>query len=265
MRVFRDQLNREVVLHNVPQRIVSLVPSQTEFLHQIGANVVGQTIFCIHPKDKQRQTVRIGGTKKLKKEVISALKPDLIIGNKEENHSEDIAQLSQHVPVWVSDVHDVDSAIEMMHQMGALLDKEQQARMITEEIDRRWSRFPTLTEGQQKRVLYLIWRDPYMGVGGGTFIHDLLTRSGFDNVLGQKSRYPTLTNDMISHLDVDIVMLSSEPYPFKEKHITEMTRLAKGAKVVLVDGEMWSWYGNRMIIAADYIYQFREDIQNLMP
>jgi ABC-type Fe3+-hydroxamate transport system substrate-binding protein len=265
MRIFRDQLNREVVLHNVPQRVVSLVPSQTEFLHQIGAHVVGQTIFCIHPKDKQRQTVSIGGTKKLKMEVIFALKPDLIIGNKEENHSEDVAHLSQHFPVWVSDVHDVDSAIEMMHQIGEMLGKEQQARKITREIHRRWSRFKNITEVKPKRVLYLIWRNPYMGVGGGTFIHDLLKRSGFDNVLGHMSRYPTLTNDMITLLDVDIVMLSSEPYPFKEKHIAEMTLLTKGAKVVLVDGEMWSWYGNRMIIAADYIHQIREDWLDIMP
>ena len=253
----KDQVGRTVVVPKYPKRIVSLVPSQTELLFDLGlaARVVGITKFCIHPDDWFHSKTRIGGTKQLDFEAILALNPDLIIANKEENNKEDIEWLEKNFPVWVSDVNDLDSALEMIRFIAELTRTD--SSKLTQEIQSGFSQLMPIQP--QKKVLYLIWKNPYMAVGNDTFINELMQRCGFENVLSQ-SRYPELTDDEIVQLNPGLILLSSEPYPFKEKHIKELQNLLPNATIKLVDGEMFSWYGSRLKLAPSYFTNLVESI-----
>ena len=248
-RTVTDQIGRTVRIPKRPLRIVSLVPSQTELLFDLGLNdrVVGITKFCVHPDVWFRNKTRVGGTKKLNFVTISALKPDLIIANKEENNRDDIAHLEQEFPVWVSDVNDLDSALKMIDSIGQITDSD--SVPIRNEIELGFGHLkPIATD---LKTLYLIWKSPYMAAGSDTFIHDMMLRCGFRNVVGA-SRYPELTGDGIVNLNPALVLLSSEPFPFNENHIEALQNLLPNAKIALVDGEMFSWYGSRLSRAPAY-------------
>lgn len=251
---YKDQMNRTIALAQPPRRIVSLVPSQTELLFHLGLGdrVVGVTKFCVHPKEQCRQKAQVGGTKKLDIDLIKSLQPDLVIGNKEENEQEQVVQLMAGLPVWMSDVCDLPSALEMIRALGQITDTEHKAEALVEGISKG---FAALTPPKTRRAVYLIWRKPYMTVGGDTFIHDMLARAGFENVFGQQQRYPEITVMDMQVAKPDIVLLSSEPYPFKKKHIAELKTLLPNIPIVLVDGEMFSWYGSRMLPAITYFNQ----------
>lgn len=248
-RTFVDQMQREVFIHNPPKRIVSLVPSLTEFLHFLGLDqeVVGITKFCIHPELWFKNKERIGGTKKLKIQRVIDLQPDLVIGNKEENTIEDVVELEQHVPVWMSDVNTWDDAIDMVHKLGPVLSKERLCEKLKESIEELYSGVQSI--GNNKSVLYFIWNNPLYVAGQGTFICSMLEKIGFRNAC-TFSRYPSL--DDIPAVCPHYIFLSSEPYPFKKKHIAEFSARFPTSKIILVDGEMFSWYGSRMLLALDY-------------
>ena len=233
-----------------PQRIVSLVPSQTEFLHTLGLDdrVVAITKFCVHPESWRHSKVIIGGTKQFSIEKIHALQPDLVIGNKEENYPEGIAELKKHYPVWMSDIFTVEDALDMMKRVGDLTGTSENADLIIQNIQNAFLEFPIT---KPRRCVYLIWRDPYMVAGASTFIHDILSRIGLMNVCGQ-ARYPVVTQEQLKYLDPELIMLSSEPYPFKQDHVEEIRKLLPDADIRLVDGEMFSWYGSRMTEAPNY-------------
>lgn len=244
MPFFTDQLQRTIELAYPPKRIVSLVPSQTELLFDLGLQeeVVGVTKFCIHPQEAVKDKVKIGGTKKFHFERIEALKPDLIIANKEENYEEGIYALEKKYPVWISDVVTWQDALDMVGKVGELTCREVEAqRLLTELEDLRI--FPVR---ESAKVLYLIWREPYMAVGKDTFIDSMLALCGFQNVCAPLSRYPELAYQDIPNLHPDYIFLSSEPYPFQAKHLQELEALCPTSKVLLVDGEMFSWYGSRL-------------------
>lgn len=249
----KDQVGRTVVVPKYPKSIVSLVPSQTELLFDLGlaARVVGITKFCIHPDDWFHSKTRIGGTKQLDFEAILALNPDLIIANKEENNKEDIERLEKDYSVWVSDVNDLDSALEMIRLIAELTKTD--SSKLTQEIQSGFSQLMPIQP--QKNTLYLIWKNPYMAAGNDTFINDLMQRCGFENVFSQ-SRYPELTDDEIVQLNPELILLSSEPFPFAEKHIGELQNLIPNATIKLVDGEMFSWYGSRLKLAPSYFQNF---------
>lgn len=246
-----DQMGFAMHFKEVPRRIISLVPSQTEFLFDLGLaeTIVGITKFCIHPAAKCKGKARIGGTKKFNFDAIDQLQPDLIIGNKEENYKEGIEKLKEKYPVWMSDINTLEQSLEMMYKLGSLLDKEQEAAAI---IGRIQERFDQLSLPVSRRALYFIWKKPYMAVGGDTFIHEMLGRCGFENVLAEQPRYPQLTADEIKFLDPDIILLSSEPYPFQEKHEQEFQEICPQADIAIVDGELFSWYGSRLQYSAAY-------------
>lgn len=246
-----DQMGSQFKFVDIPVRIISLVPSQTEFLFDLGLeeNIVGLTKFCIHPNEKCREKRRVGGTKKFNFELIDELQPDLIIGNKEENYKEGIEELKAKYPVWVSDISTLDQALDMMRKLGSLLDKNQEAAKIIRKIE---SDFRDLSLPVRKRALYFIWKDPYMSVGKDTFINDMLFKAGFDNVLKSQSRYPQLTFAEIESLNPDTILLSSEPYPFQEKHVREFREICPEAEISIVDGELFSWYGSRLQYTAAY-------------
>ena len=258
---FLDQMGRLISVSFPPQRIISLVPSQTELLFELGLDqeVVGITKFCIHPAEKFKTTVKIGGTKKLNLKRIRELKPDLIIGNKEENERGQIEELMTEFPVWMSDINSFADAIEMIRGIGSLTGKPQQAEMLAFKILEGFKSIDLSPNGKQK-VAYFIWKDPYMVAGRDTFIDDILNKAGYDNFT-ELSRYPELDSEQIRKLQPDIVFLSSEPYPFKDLHVGEIKRICPSAKVMVVDGEIFSWYGSRLLHTPVYL-QTLADLMN---
>ncbi len=256
---FQDQLGFNVELKNFPpKRIVSLVPSQTELLFDLGLDeeVVGLTYFCVHPKEKFKEKTKIGGTKQVKKEIVNGLEPDLIIANKEENEKDQVEALKENYPVWVSDVFDLDSALEMIKSIGELVGKKEAGAKMVNQIGYGFKDLPSI---EPKETLYLIWRNPYMTVGGDTFIHYMLNRIGLKNLLQDFNRYPEIGKEKIRELDPQLILLSSEPYPFKEKHKAELNAVVPDSEIQLVDGSMFSWYGSRMLKAVAY---FQEWVKN---
>lgn len=251
-----DHLGREVDVPDLPQRIVSLCPSQTETLFDLGVGdrVVGVTNWCIHP-EAAKSKARVGGTKKVNYRKIHELKPDLIIAEKEEQTPEMIAELEQHYPVYITDVTTLDAALTMIADLGMLVGEADRAVDLCLAIDSRWRALPTVAA--PLRVAYLIWQDPIMAVGSVTYIHDVLTHLGFANVFAARtdSRYPSLTPEALAEASPDFILLSSEPYSFAEQHLDYYRSLCPQAQVQLVDGEMFSWYGSRMLPAADYLEQ----------
>lgn len=235
------------------------MPSQTELLFYLGLDkaVIGITKFCIHPADKFKQTTKIGGTKQLNIKLIKELKPDLLIANKEENERSQIEELMTICPVWISDISNLDEALDMIKGVGQLVNREAEATVLTGLISQRFAQLNI--PSQNLKVAYLIWRKPYMVAGQHTFINDMLQRCGLTNVFEQ-DRYPEVPNEMLIEAKPDMVFLSSEPYPFKQKHIDEFKVLLPNAKVILVDGEMFSWYGSRLLEAPGYFEKVIESI-----
>lgn len=256
-----DQMGRKVNVPASPQRIISLVPSQTELLYDLGLGerVVGITKFCIHPESWFKTKHRVGGTKKVDMDKIRALKPDLIIGNKEENERKDIQALEKEFPVWMSDIRDLDGAVDMIQRIGHLTGTTEHANEITTRINLGFAALrpiePPLT------VAYLIWREPFMAAGQATFVNDMLLRCGLTNVFDEgDARYPEVSDQALAEADPDIILLSSEPYPFREKHIADINMICPGTPVKLVDGEMFSWYGSRLANAPGYFQAFLSDL-----
>lgn len=245
-----DQMGRCVLVPKQPKRIISLVPSQTELLYDLGLRdeLVGLTKFCIHPKGLKKEKTIVGGTKTYKLDVIRSLKPDLIIGNKEENDQQAIEVLADNYPVWMSDIADLSDAKEMITQIGGLVDKQKEAQVYLSQIE---AAFNQLSPNRNERVVYLIWHEPTMSAGTETFIADMLRYCGFKNLI-VKARYPELSQKELKELAPDRLLLSSEPFPFKEKHIKYYQQLLPNTKVQLVDGEMFSWYGSRLLKATSY-------------
>jgi ABC-type Fe3+-hydroxamate transport system substrate-binding protein len=245
-----DQMGRCVWVPEQPERIISLVPSQTELLCDLGIEdrLVGLTKFCIHPTDLRKRKSVIGGTKDFKISKFRALKPDLIIGNKEENDQELIEELAKEFPVWLSDINTLDDALQMIIEIGGLVNREGEAESIVKELLRRFNSLSALNQGT---CIYLIWNEPMMAVGPATFINEMLDKAGFQNLV-QEERYPTLEEEDLSALTPDYLLLSSEPFPFKDKHMDKFRSLLPKAKICLVDGEMFSWYGSRLLKAPAY-------------
>ncbi len=253
MQRFTDMTGRRVEFNFPPKRIVSVVPSQTELLYDLGLNaeVVGITKFCIHPEEWFRSKTRVGGTKQLNLDKIRELAPDLIIANKEENEKEQIEALAAEFPVWISDIQNLPQALQMIQVVGQITDRVAKANEI---VDNIVAGFTNLKRAEQpKRVAYFIWYRPWMSVGSDTFIHHMIAMAGWQNVLADKTRYPEISLEELKAYNPDLVLLSSEPYPFKEKHIAEIKAVLPGADVQLVDGEMFSWYGSRMLKAPGYL------------
>ena len=261
-RCFIDQLGRKVTLSHPPKRIISLVPSQTELLFELGLDqeIVGLTKFCIHPVEKVKGKTKIGGTKKLDIDLIRSLKPDFIIGNKEENVQAQIEELMHEFPVWMSDVNTLDDAKAMIQQVGEIVDRSPEAAYLNHLILAGFKDLQTLAiqHNLDKTAAYLIWKQPYMAVGKGTFIHDLLTMNGFRNVV-KSPRYPIVEIKELQRLCPDVVFLSTEPYPFKAQNVAEIQEVLPNAVIRLVDGEMFSWYGSRLIKTVQYCFQLQKE------
>lgn len=261
MAIYTDHLGSSISFDHPPRRIISLVPSQTELLYDLGLRdeVVGITKFCVHPEDWFKTKTKIGGTKKLKLDVIRSLAPDLLIGNKEENAQQDILALGKEFPVWMSDICDLEDGMRMIRDIGLLVNRSPEAAYLNDLIHSGFRDLEILGKTSafyQKRILYLIWRNPYMAAASGTFIDDILRKFGLQNA-APGDRYPELNEHAIIAAAPDLIFLSSEPYPFKEAHVEALRKLVPGAKIILVDGEMFSWYGSRMVKAVQYLFELR--------
>jgi len=246
-----DQMNQTIRLQKPAKRIVSLVPSQTEFLHAIGCTdeLIGLTKFCVHPKEWHQTKIRVGGTKNLNLETIRKLQPDLIIGNKEENSKEDIEILQQQFPVYMSDIYTLSDALKMMHDLGNLTGKSSLANQIADQVRIDFQNLPQFN----KKIIYLIWQDPLMAVGPNTFIGEMLRLSGFENVISDaKIRYIELSANDLKQLSPEIILLSSEPYPFTPQHCDSFYEKFQ-IPSRMVDGEIFSWYGSRMLLFKGYL------------
>ncbi len=236
-----------------PKKIISVVPSQTELLHYLGlqGETIGITKFCIHPKEWYSTKTKVGGTKTLNINLIKKLQPDLIIANKEENVKEQIEELAKDFNVLVTDVNNVEDALQMIVQIGQVTQKENEALRLVKEIKNGFAKIKQPT--QKINTAYLIWNKPYMTVGGGTFINDILSQCGLQNIFADKERYPEMSIADLLIANCQLVLLSTEPYPFKQKHIDELQQQLPHTKIILVDGEMFSWYGSRMLLMPQYL------------
>lgn len=259
--IFHDQLNRDVELSSVPKRIISVVPSQTELLFDLGLNeeIIGITKFCIHPEDKFKSTTKIGGTKQLDIAKIKSLQPDLIIANKEENERSQIEELMDFCPVWISDISNLAGALDMIERVGEVVGKTAEANLLNRKIEQLFSELSLPPSGLS--TAYFIWRKPYMVAGTNTFIDDMLRICGLVNVFAAE-RYPEVNVDMLISANPTVILLSSEPYPFKEKHIEELKIILPKAVIKLVDGEIFSWYGSRLLHAPAYFEWLNKELNN---
>ena len=272
MPLFTDQCGRSVSIPFAPQRIVSLVPSQTELLYDLGLDdrVAGITKFCIHPNEWFRSKTRIGGTKTIKMDIIHQLQPDLIIANKEENVKEQVDELANKYPVWVSDVNNLEDALEMITAVGAITSTFEKSEDIARTIRNKFEALtPSLSTEQAHCPLetpnatcYLIWQNPYMTVGGDTFINNMLQWAGFTNIFAHFSRYPEITIQQLQAINLNILLLSSEPYPFQQKHIDYFQEHLPNTKIILVDGELFSWYGSRLLKAPMYFAELKQRLSD---
>lgn len=250
-KYFTDQMGTILKMPESPQSIISLVPSQTELLFDLGLEreVKGITKFCVHPSHWRKEKSIIGGTKKFDFDIIHGLKPDFIFGNKEENYEEGIDELAKHYPVWMSDINTLQDAFSMIQEIGKAVRRESRAETLINQIKIGFAKLkPSYAK---KRAMYFIWQNPWMVAGTKTFIHDMLQYAGFENCI-TASRYPHTSIEEIQDLQPDVLLLSSEPYPFKASHVLELKAIAPKAKIHIVDGEMFSWYGSRLRYAPDY-------------
>lgn len=242
-------------------KIVSLVPSITEALFDLGLTeheVIGRTKFCIHPHDKVKNVAIIGGTKNINIQKIKDLQPDIIIANKEENVKDQVEALMSDFKVMVTNVETIEDNYYLLKNLGNLFKKEEKAQLFNLKI------YDILNLSKLEtpvKAAYLIWKNPYMTIGSDTFIHKILAEIGFENIFKDKTRYPVITTEDLS--DADVIMLSSEPFPFKEKHIEELQAFYPDKKIMIVDGEAFSWYGTHIAKCEHYFKGLLAEI-NLM-
>jgi ABC-type Fe3+-hydroxamate transport system substrate-binding protein len=261
--MFKDQLHRELHIKATPKRIVSLVPSQTELLVDLGleTSIVGVTKFCVHPNRLRKEKTIVGGTKEVHFNKIKALNPDIILCNKEENTKEMISELEQIAPVHISDIYTLEDSLELIKMYGDVFDVVEKAESISDEITVKRKAFQEFQiEKPKLKVAYFIWKNPWMVAANQTFINEILSLNNFENVYQDVNRYPEITLPELKEKQIDVILLSSEPYPFKENDRNDFQQVCPDAKVLIVDGEAFSWYGSRLSKAFDYF----EELQNLL-
>lgn len=251
-----DARGESVTLETPPQRIVSLVPSQTELLAYLGLEdeVVGLTRFCVRPEGWKEKKEIVGGTKNVNVERVRALQPDFVLANHEENTRPVVETLAEEVPTYVTSVAMLLEALAMIRTVGRLVGRPGPAERLSDEIARRFAALPSF---EPLQTAYLIWCEPYMTVGRDTFIHDMMERAGFVNVFGKETRYPIVTPKEIAATDPDVVLLPDEPFPFDEEYAEELRAKLPGPRLELVDGQPFSWYGSRLLDAPAYLRDLR--------
>ncbi|MGB1230844.1 MAG: ABC transporter substrate-binding protein [Winogradskyella sp.] len=258
----KDQLKRSIQLKKIPKRIVSLVPSQTELLVDLGleASIVGVTKFCVHPKHLRLSKVVVGGTKQVNIQKIKALQPDVILCNKEENTKAIIESLEAVSPIHISDINNLEDCFELIKMYGAIFNVETKASSLILNIQNKRDAFQLQIKDRKRlKVAYFIWKNPWMVAASNTFIDVMLNDAGFKNVYTKETRYPEINLDAIKLKEVDVLFLSSEPFPFKTADVLELKKQFPNTLIKIVDGELFSWYGSRL----QKSYSYFETLHNL--
>jgi iron complex transport system substrate-binding protein len=259
-----DQIGTTHTFETSPSRIISLVPSQTELLYDLGLEdkIIGITKFCVHPYHFKSTKKSVGGTKKVHFEKIRLLQPDIIICNKEENTLEMVEQLRKICPVWVTNIVTIEDNFQMITDFGQLFNCRTESQKWNDKLAFALTDFENYIKDKEiKKAAYFIWKKPFMVAGSDNFINELLKLNHFENIYQNKGRYPEIElKKMRLEGDPDLVFLSSEPYPFAEEDAFEIGRHTHHAKTVFVDGEMFSWYGSRLLKAFDYFKKMHEKL-----
>ena len=259
-----DQLGRHIDTSKAFKRIVCLVPSQTELLCDLGLRhlLVGITKFCVHPKNIKDTITVVGGTKSVHWETLKSLEPDIVLCNKEENTLEIVQQLETFTKVHVADIYTLEDCYQLIWDYGELFKVERQSHQVIVAIQNQAAHYATFINGRSRlKVAYMIWKKPWMLAGGDTFVNHLLEVAGYDNVFKDRTRYPLVELSDLKNAPLDILFLSSEPYPFSQKHKKELEAILPGIQIVLVDGEFFSWYGSRLPLAFNYFKALRLGIE----
>lgn len=275
--IVKDQMHKIIEVNEPLKRIVSIVPSQSELLWDLGLEkeLVGITKFCIHPHHMATSVTLVGGTKKLNLDKIRKLQPDIIIANKEENEQSQIEELAKEFPVWISDIHNLDESLQMIEMLGELFNKKEKSLELVAIIKSTFQQLNSslikpdnnsttqqFNNSTTKKVAYFIWNDPLMVAGKNTFIDDMLKRCNFENVfINKDSRYPEIFIEELQNANPELILLSSEPFPFKEKHVKEFQKHLPNTKIIIVDGELFSWYGSRLQHSANYFIELQKSLQ----
>lgn len=259
-----DPLGTLFELESAPKRIISLVPSLTETLYDLGLEekIVGITKFCVHPVHFKSTKKIIGGTKKVHFEKIKLLKPDFIVANKEENTKEMVLELRKICPVWVTQIVTIQDALQIISDFGKLFNCRTEAQKWIDKIAFGHADFLQFQETlPTRKAAYFIWKNPHMVAGSDTFIDTLLQLNKFDNCYKNHARYPAIDlGEMRKEYDPELILLSSEPYPFKDEDAFEIGRNTHHAKTIFVDGELFSWYGTRLHRSFGYFKQLQEKL-----
>ncbi|WP_262732578.1 ABC transporter substrate-binding protein [Gaetbulibacter sp. NE] len=253
--IVKDQLNREIYLEKTPRRIVSLVPSQTELLVDLGLKevIVGITKFCIHPKNLRKEKEVVGGTKQVNIDKIKKLNPGIILCNKEENTLGMVEQLKEIAPVHISDINTIEDCCQLIEMYGNLFNVQEKSSYVISKILEERSKFKaTLKYSKKDKVAYFIWKEPWMVAASNTFIDFMINEAGYTNVFKNQERYPEIDLSDSDLQKADTLFLSSEPYPFKEEHVQILKEEFPKKNIEIIDGEMFSWYGSRLIRSYEY-------------
>lgn len=261
-----DQIGREIIIETTPKRVVSLVPSQTELLCDLALEneVVGITRYCVHPYHLKSTKTIVGGTKKIDVERIKSLKPDFILCNKEENMYDFLPKLESIAPIYFSDVNTIEDSISLIKDLGKILNRRTESNNLIEKLNFKLNDFKSFIENQPvRKVAYFIWGKPYMVAANDTFINEMLKLNKFENIYAFMSRYPKVEIDAIRYNgDPDVIILSSEPFPFKDHHAFEIGSYTNRAATVFADGEMFSWFGSRMLKSFDYFKELHKRLES---
>ena len=273
-----DAIGRVHALARADARIVSLVPSVTELLFAlgIGDRLAGRTGFCIHPKGSIKTVPKVGGTKSVDIARIRELAPTHVIVNIDENEKPTIDQLANFIPnvIVTHPLGPLDN-LPLYRLLGGIFSRESRAGELCEAFQKAYvNAVGACADLPRERVLYLIWKSPWMTVSRDTYVSRTLAAVGWDTVeIKSKERYPKIefTTELVSR--VDRVLLSSEPYAFRERHLDEIRQTLAAANhffvptaleevespviVSLIDGEMTSWYGSRAIEGMKYLSRLR--------
>lgn len=257
MIVLRDDIGKEHLFSCVPKSIISLCPSLTETLFDmgLGAKVIGITDYCLYPKDEVQRISRVGGPKTILFDAIDLLKPEVILAIKEECSKDQIEQLSKEFKVIVFDIETFNQGLQMILKLGALFNVEELAHEMANQISCGLDSIPHREECLS--CLYLVWKNPWMAAGKNTFIDSVLQKIGFINIVNEQDRYPSID---ITNCKADVVFLPSEPYSFGQNEKKYLEGIKGFGKVFLVDGEMFCWPGSHLLKSIEY---FKELIKQL--
>jgi ABC-type Fe3+-hydroxamate transport system substrate-binding protein len=268
-RELTDALGTRHEVAGTQARIVSLVPSITELLFELGLapQIVGRTGFCIHPKDGVKRVTKVGGTKSIETGRIKRLAPTHLIVNVDENPRATVEALARFVPhVIVTHPLEPRDNLTLYRLLGGIFSREGQAEELCRRFERGYGETVSAAASwPRRRVLYLIWKAPWMTVARDTYISRMLATVGWDTYEARgMARYPTLNLTAERLKDVDLVLLSSEPYSFRERHCVEILDMLppeSHTRVALIDGSMTSWYGSRAIQGVTYLRDFRRNLR----